>query len=164
MKAIYRNVLYSVLSDADDGLYLAEGLHVPFSEPRLTPNPTDGEIAALPDSYPVWLEDDPARPGLYLGLFHGSYGLDRNKARELFGDWGFNGPIIGPLKYVHTTYANHLKIEFLDAPAIELYKPFIDADSFTDELSVQFFTEDDCVVFNGDMFGDWSAFIHTQSQ
>ena len=49
----------------------------------------------------------PSLPGLYLGLFHG-----RHEPREEMEDWGFDGPMIGPLKWFHTTYACTLRIAF----------------------------------------------------
>lgn len=58
------------------------------------------------------------KPGLYLGLFHG-----RKAPNEELDDWGFGGPVIGPLEYVHTTYSNEVKIKFVDAADFRRYFP-----------------------------------------
>jgi hypothetical protein len=58
----------------------------------------------------------PRRPGMYLGLFHG-----RETPMEKMAGWGFPGPSIGPLKWVHTTYATDIKIEFESAEDAALY-------------------------------------------
>ena len=42
----------------------------------------------------------------YLQLFHG-----RKNPYEILEDWGEEGPIIGPLDYIHTTYATEIKFE-----------------------------------------------------
>jgi hypothetical protein len=49
----------------------------------------------------------PTRPGMYLGLFHG-----RDEPKQTMEDWGFNGPLIGPLEWVHTTYTCTIRIAF----------------------------------------------------
>jgi hypothetical protein len=41
---------------------------------------------------------EPDEPGLYLSLFHG-----RKDQDDRMIEWGFNGPLIGPLGYAHTT-------------------------------------------------------------
>ena len=44
-------------------------------------------------------------PGkLYLRLFHG-----RNAVDEQLDDWGFDGPTIGPLSFVHVTFMRDVK-------------------------------------------------------
>ena len=47
---------------------------------------------------------------MYLELFHGRTTLD-----EQLEDWGTRGPILGPLTYVHTTYATHVKFAFTNS-------------------------------------------------
>lgn len=53
----------------------------------------------------------PKEPGMYLGLFHG-----RERPEAVMAGWGFDGPVMGPLEFFHTTYANtiHLKFENVD--------------------------------------------------
>jgi len=46
---------------------------------------------------------------VYLELFHG-----RKTVTEQLDDWGTEGPILGPLKFVHTTYASDIKLETAD--------------------------------------------------
>lgn len=81
---------------------------------------------------------------VYLHLFHG-----RNSPDEDLDDWGFNGPTIGPLRYVHTTYASHLKFEFLEDEAAAKFG----LDPEEGELRIV----DDMVVYDGKYFGDWSV-------
>jgi len=51
-------------------------------------------------------------PGkLYVHLFHG-----RKTPDEKLDDWGSEGPMIGPLDYVHVTYMGDVK--FAAAPAV----------------------------------------------
>ena len=45
---------------------------------------------------------------LYLHLFHGRRSLD-----EDWSDWGVDGPWIGPLTSVQTTYAHTIKLTFV---------------------------------------------------
>ena len=42
---------------------------------------------------------------LYLKLFHG-----RNDPAQDMDDWGFDGPVFGPYEFIHTTYANFVKM------------------------------------------------------
>ena len=61
---------------------------------------------AQPADAPVY-GTRPQKPGMYLGLFHG-----RNTPHEAMNGWGFDGPALGPLKHVHTTYACSMNVEF----------------------------------------------------
>ena len=54
--------------------------------------------------------EKPPRPGMYLGLLHG-----RDHPQQQMNDWGFNGPMIGPLKWFHTTYTCTVRIAFESA-------------------------------------------------
>lgn len=60
-------------------------------------------------SLPIFNEVDQStlKPGLYLALFHGRDNVDDQPE-----DWGFNGPMIGPIEYAHTTYGGEIKIKF----------------------------------------------------
>ena len=42
---------------------------------------------------------------VYMELFHG-----RNSPGEQLNDWGFSGPVLGPLPFVHITYGCHVLI------------------------------------------------------
>jgi hypothetical protein len=74
---------------------------------------------------------------LYIRLFHGRKAID-----EELNDWGEDGPVLGPLKWVHTTYATTLHIcneGELDGGVIDTYEGM--------------------VYYNGMYYGDWSVFI-----
>jgi hypothetical protein len=72
---------------------------------------------------------------LYIRLFHG-----RTDPNQDMDDWGSDGPVLGPYKFVHTTYAYHIK----------LGKP----DDDCDEL----FVYEDMLYYDGIYYGDWSVF------
>jgi len=80
---------------------------------------------------------------VYLELFHGTETTDRSK----LDDWGEPGPILGPLAWVHTTYAGDVKCCPLDSDG----KPneFASAD-----LQV---TEECLLFYDGMYYGDWSV-------
>lgn len=116
-------------------------------------------------------EQPDLKPGLYLGLFHG------RKPGEELDDWGSQGPVIGPLKFVHTTYGFHIKLEFeklvghhkyfpdtgsvwIDGrmqtwtcgPEAELFVIGVNAETDADQIS-------DCVEYGGIYYGDWTVFV-----
>jgi hypothetical protein len=80
-------------------------------------------------------------------------------------DWGFAGPVIGPLEYAHTTYASEVKLRFIDGQRAALYFPDtgLVTNISTDEkapcpeavLSI----EQDLIVFDGRYFGAWTVFF-----
>ena len=72
---------------------------------------------------------------LYLKLFHG-----RTDPTKQMDDWGADGPIFGPYNYIHTTYANHLKMGLNDNAVHKLY------------------VVEDMIYYNGVYYGDWSVF------
>ena len=86
------------------------------------------------------------KPGLYLELLHG-----RDNPRSQMNGWGFEGPAIGPLKWVHTTYASEIRMEFENA--IDAFAFFDDAEEFQ-QLEV----EGDLLKFNGQSYGDWTVY------
>lgn len=104
-------------------------------------------------TYPIYRSEkdmDAMPEGLYLGLFHG---FKTPEERADAGDWGADGPMIGPLEYVHTTYATHVHIKFVNAVDSIKYgfqhdDPTLDIDS------------EDCVVFEDMQYGDWTVFYH----
>lgn len=73
---------------------------------------------------------------VYLELFHG-----RKDPHEDMPDWGSQGPVFGPLAWVHTTYAFHIKLGY--PPDF----PFRD---------LQIISE--LVYYDGVYYGDWSVF------
>lgn len=88
----------------------------------------------------------PKKPGLYLGLFHG-----RNLPTEVMSDWGFHGPLIGPLKWCHTTYARDIKLEF---ESVEDASGYFGAASSQLDLEM----DGDLLKFGGKYFGDWTVY------
>lgn len=88
----------------------------------------------------------PEQPGLYLGLFHG-----RHDRRSQMSDWGFAGPVLGPLRYYHTTYLHDIKIGF---------KSLSDAHRMvgSPDTDVCLTVVDDMISFDDAYYGDWSVF------
>ena len=68
---------------------------------------------------------------VYLKLFHG-----RDRPDQDLDDWGFEGPILGPFPYVHTTYAEDVAV------GNDCYLKIVD----------------DLLVYDGKYYGDWSVF------
>ncbi|MCF6252743.1 MAG: hypothetical protein L3J75_15970 [Methylococcaceae bacterium] len=97
---------------------------------------------------PIYNEENPLIPGLYLGLFHG-----RDDPDKTIDDWGTNGPIIGPLKHVHTTYATHIKLEFCSQDDIRKY-------SFNPDSMIDLDIDAGMVVFQDIWYGDWTVFYY----
>lgn len=91
--------------------------------------------------------DKPERPGLYLGLFHG-----RETSDEEMNEWGFAGPMIGPLSWVHTTYAFTLRVKFLHESDARRY--FDSA-----ELEQRLTFNGDLLEFGDQFFGDWTVYV-----
>jgi hypothetical protein len=82
---------------------------------------------------------------MYLHLFHG-----RKTPDEELDGWGTDGPEIGPLTFVHTTYADSLRIGFKDREANEKFFPNAQYPS-PEDLNVL----EDCLDYNGLYYGDW---------
>jgi len=97
-------------------------------------------------SLPTYGEES-AKPGMYLGLFHG-----RDEPKQKMDDWGFKGPMIGPLRWVHTTYTQTIKIAF---------ESVSDAARFFSAHHAEHFMEldGDLLVFAGKYYGDWTVFV-----
>lgn len=89
----------------------------------------------------------PTRPGMYLGLFHG-----RNSRKEHMDDWGFAGPVLGPLIYCHTTYMTYVHLHFMNGQ---------DARTCCNSghLAVDLEVVDDMIHFEGAYYGDWTVFF-----
>ncbi|MGE3818899.1 MAG: hypothetical protein AB7I30_05645 [Isosphaeraceae bacterium] len=120
------------------------------SPPPSAPSPVTGSSSGLPrreqpdvvpgQGHPLIV---PAGQGLetgklYLRLFHG-----RNDPREELDDWGFAGPVFGPLDFVTQTYLAEFRLE---GPA-----------SINDPVILR--TSDDLVSWDGKYYGDLSVFI-----
>lgn len=72
---------------------------------------------------------------LYIRLFHG-----RSDPEQDMDDWGSDGPVFGPYRFVHTTYQYHLKLGCEDGTCVEL------------------FLHEDMLFYGGVYYGDWSVF------
>lgn len=110
-------------------------------------------ISASGHQVPVY-GSAPEKPGLYLALFHG-----RNSRDEQMDDWGFEGPIIGPLEWVHTTYAAHLRLKFTSEEDEKRY--------FAEALGPDahdFFIDGDMIAYAGKFYGDWSVFYVSERE
>lgn len=72
---------------------------------------------------------------VYLYLFHG-----RRDPKENLDNWGENGPVLGPLDYVHTTYGSCVKWGYGQR-----------------EKEGHFTIVDDLLYYDGMYYGDWSV-------
>lgn len=54
---------------------------------------------------------------LTLRLFHG-----RRSPHEHLSDWGHDGPVLGPLKSVSSTYCSELRVETTDQDVVYLHE------------------------------------------
>lgn len=70
---------------------------------------------------------------VFLNLFHG-----RDDPYAQMENWGDEGPILGPLDYVHVTYSSYVHISF-------------DGEDF--DLTFA----NDCLGYNGLFYGDFSV-------
>lgn len=113
--------------------------------------------AALKEKGLVLYGSDEAKKlpaGMYIGLFHGFNEETYDHDKSLLDDWGAQGPVIGPLKYAHTTFASHVKLGFTGKN--EEYVPVMYQGSMgsMNELEVR----KGCLIFDGIAFGDWTVF------
>ncbi|MDH6152632.1 MULTISPECIES: hypothetical protein [Paraburkholderia] len=100
--------------------------------------------------------------GLYLGLFNGR---DDPLGSPLVT--GFDGPLIGRLRYCHTVEARDLKLEFLDP--FEGYRFFPDMEHVAGRdgqtpsgritMPIQLMLNAGVLVFDGRYFADWTVFV-----
>ena len=74
---------------------------------------------------------------MYLQLLHG-----RNRPDELLNDWGFDGPCLGPIDWVHFTYGDISNIG-VGGEAIECF--------FGESNPIQ----QGLFCYNGCYYGDW---------
>lgn len=88
---------------------------------------------------------------VFLHLFHG-----RNDIAEDMDDWGFDGPHIGPLKYVHTTYACDIKFSASQV-VMDKFFPGEVAYFYNGNGDHHLTIEDGCIIYQGKFYGDWSV-------
>ena len=99
-------------------------------------------------------EHQALKPGTYLGLFHGFNEETYDHDKSIHADWGAQGPVIGPLKYVHTTFASHVKLGFLGDNEEE---PPQELENLLGSMC-EFDIRNGCVVCDGIAYGDWTVF------
>ncbi len=94
-------------------------------------------------TYPTYntVEVEALPTGTYLALFHG-----RNDPKQDMEGWGFDGPVIGPINWAHTTYGDEIKIALKDEHDASLHITVIEG----------------CASFEGKYYGDWTVFQHVQ--
>lgn len=79
--------------------------------------------------------------GTYIALFHG-----RKDVKSNMDDMGFYGPMIGPIRYAHTTYASEIKICMEGDEDSSIVLPIVEG----------------CVELDGKFYGDWIVMQHIQ--
>lgn len=100
--------------------------------------------------------------GLYLGLFNG-----RNHPYVAPADSGFDGPLIGRLRYCHTIEAREVRLEFVDPFEGRIFFPDMEVDAGPSGhiptgkviLPIQLGLNSGAVVFDDRYFADWTIFI-----
>ncbi|HET6525036.1 hypothetical protein [Sphingopyxis sp.] len=126
------------------------------------------EVAELHDTagYPDATSPVPEAPGLYLHLYHG-----RKDPHENLEDWGSEGPVIGPLAYLHTTYMCDVK--FAAAPDVmECFFPAVMTEWRARGLSNvagplcdwRLTVFNDYIEYDGIYYGDWTVFVATPGE
>lgn len=80
---------------------------------------------------------------VYLHLFHG-----RTDPKQDMQGWGSKGPTLGPLDYVQITYANLVRIRFINAA---------DAAEFNLDQDAWFNLYEECLSYGGVLYGDWAV-------
>lgn len=103
---------------------------------------------------------------VYLRLFHG-----RDHAEQDMGGWGFEGPTIGPFRYIQITYMSELKFAmereafraaFPEVMAEWEAKGYSNAKGFKVDGDDRYWIdhhmtpESDCLPFKGKFYGDCS--------
>lgn len=99
---------------------------------------------------------------LYIHLFHG-----RKTPDEELDDWGSDGPVIGPLRYVHGTYMSTLRVGCANHDVLEKFFPEEHAhnqeflakhpDGAVDDHPEGWFKiVEDLIFHDGVYYGDWS--------
>ena len=90
--------------------------------------------------------------GTYIELLHG-----RKDPEEHMEDWGFNGPIIGPVSWVHMTYMSHLRFRFNSTKAAR-------ENGFNDPDDHDLNIVDDMIELDGNYYGDFSIYNATAEE
>lgn len=113
-----------------------------------------GPPPVFPDGIQSY-DDTPKLPGLYIGLFHGRQHKDAR-----LKDWGHQGPLIGPLNYVQTTYGDRPRFSFVNPDDAQRFlSAFPELGGGVDEGDLPDL-EDGMVKLGGYYYGDYTVFHH----
>ena len=86
-----------------------------------------------------------------LNLFHG-----RNDPDEEMNDWGFQGPVLGGVEFVHITYTHHIRVGFDDWSTYRRALELTGWDVWDEKDRVlEASIHDDMIVAAGKYYGDW---------
>lgn len=83
----------------------------------------------------------PTQSGLYLKLRHGRSSPDKH-----MGEWGTDGPWIGPLQYLSCAYNATWFLQMRNGPEIAF-----------DQCPQP---HGDLILFDGVYYGDWNVYMH----
>lgn len=129
--------------------YLMTGQHRARSYFQIRPERVAMKIMGEAGVWVPAYSSRPDQPGLYLALFHG-----RSDPQEQMSDWGFDGPLIGPILWFHTTYALELKVQFATSDVERLYFSEV---RYPEQAYLPLV--DHMVLYNEMYYGDWTAYI-----
>ena len=65
-------------------------------------------------------------------------------------DWGFAGPVLGPLNYCHTTYMAYVHLKIVNGQDARIC-------CNSDHLDVDLEVVEDMIQFEGAYYGDWTV-------
>lgn len=149
--------------DKKDWIVVAQSRHniiigCPGGDERVVPMNIAAEVLQLAPNF--YGQHYTCRPGLYLGLFNGY--TSEEAREEADGLPGERGPVIGPLKYVHTTYLWRVAFEFVDRNAAQLFRDLVfSAEINGDQHNIwegELLLVDDCLLYQDMLYGDWNVF------
>lgn len=118
---------------------------------------SDGRQLPLYTEFAAHLPD-----GLYLGLFNG-----RNDPYVSAADAGFDGPLIGRLRYSHTVEAREIRLEFVAPFEGRIFFPDMEVTAGASghvptgkvSLPILLGLSSGAIVFDSRYFADWTTFI-----
>ena len=87
---------------------------------------------------------------LYIKLYHGATSSGELITLSMDGNWGSEGPYIGPLSYVQITYGSHIKFDFVHPEDREKFFQL----PGTGTSNPEFWWEDGLIFFVDTFYGD----------
>lgn len=95
------------------------------------------------DQYPISYtpEAESLPTGTVFALFNG-----RDDAKQSMVAHGYPGPVIGPVRYVHTAYGGEIDICLIGEEDETIKIPIVEG----------------CASFQGKFYGDWTVHQHAQ--